>query len=98
MAERRTHGFWKGVLAGLLVAAAGLLALAWLHPPRPLMPPEVDPGALEAPAAPGQPDGVAGPEPAAAGETVPETGRETGRETPKIADAPVSESAPEPAD
>ncbi len=60
--ERATHGFWKGILSGLVVAAAGLLALAWLYPPRPLLPPEIDPGALEAPAAPGQPQGAAEPE------------------------------------
>ena len=91
MAEGRTHGFWKGLLVGLLVAAAGLLALAWVNPPRPLMPPEVDPGALEAPAAPGQPDGAAALEPAATGPAPVSQ-----REAPKIADAPASESAPDP--
>jgi hypothetical protein len=95
VAERRTHGFWKGLLVGLLVAAAGLLALAWLYPPRPLIPPEVDPGALQAPAAPGQPDGAASLAPAGTG-AAPAPRRETAREAPKIADAPASESAPDP--
>ena len=57
MAKPATYGFWRGALAGLVVAAAGALALAWVYPPRPLLAPEVDPGALEAPAAPGQPAG-----------------------------------------
>jgi hypothetical protein len=75
-----------------VLAAAGLVALAWFFPPLPLLPPEVDPGALQAPAAPGQPDGVAGRRPAATGpEPAPAP------EKPQIADAPALEAAPSPA-
>ena len=42
-------------------------------------------------AAPGQPDGMSGPEPATTGSMPAPV-----RETPKIADAPASESAPDP--
>ena len=88
-AERRTHGFWKGFLTGLVLAAAGLLALAWLNPPRPLLPPEVDPGALEAPAAPDQPQGAAEPVAPGAQALLPPAPA-----TPLIADAPAPDPAP----
>ena len=96
MAERRTRGFWKGFFTGLLLAAAGLLALAWFHPPQPLLPPEMDAGALEPPAAPGQRDGTTGPETAAAtaaagGMPVPVPAE------PTFADLPAPAAPPEPA-
>ncbi len=50
-----SHGFWRGVLAGLLVAAAGLLALALAYPPEPLRQPEITPGSTLPPAAPAAP-------------------------------------------
>ncbi len=50
-----THGFWRGFFSGLVLAAAGLLALAWFHPPVPFLPPEVSPDKLVAPGAPSQP-------------------------------------------
>ena len=89
MAKPATYGFWRGFFVGLVLAAAGVLALAWVYPPRPLMPPEVDPRALEAPAAPGQPDGVTAPAPAE-----PSPGPATGPATPQIGDAPASDAVP----
>ena len=62
MAKPATYGFWRGFFVGLVLAAAGALALAWVYPPRPLLAPEIGAGALEAPAAPGQPRGAAEPE------------------------------------
>ncbi|HET9069523.1 MAG TPA: hypothetical protein VFN28_12825 [Amaricoccus sp.] len=104
VAERRTRGFWKGFLTGLVLAAAGLLALAWFYPPRPLLPPEVDPRALAAPAAPGQPDGVTAPAPAEprsapreAPRSAPRSGPAPVPATPQIGDAPASEAVPTPA-
>jgi hypothetical protein len=55
----RTRGFWQGLIAGLLLAAAAALALAWLFPP--LQPPEVAPGSLVAPPAPEPPGSVGAP-------------------------------------
>ena len=62
MAKPATYGFWRGFFVGLVLAAAGVLALAWVYPPRPPSPPEIGAGALEAPSAPGQPQGAAEPE------------------------------------
>lgn len=91
MAERRTHGFWAGLLTGILLSLAGLLALAWLHPPVPLLPPDVDAGALEAPAGPGQPESAAEPAvPRAEGMLAPTPAK------PLIADVPAPEAAPRP--
>ena len=62
MARRTGSGFWSGLLTGLVVAALAALALAWIYPP--LQPPALDDGALDAPAAPGAPEGGAvAPEP-----------------------------------
>jgi hypothetical protein len=52
--------FWRGVLFGLVLAAAGLIALALAYPPVPAEPPALAPGALSAPAAPAEPDAPAG--------------------------------------
>jgi hypothetical protein len=87
--QAKTHGFWRGFLAGLVLAAAALLALAWLYPPKPLMPPEVDAGALEAPGAPGRPEVAA--EPAAPG---PEDALPAAPAAPAIAGSPAPEAAP----
>ena len=59
MARRREgRGFWAGFLTGLGIAALAGLALAWVYPP--LQPPAVDAGMLEAPRAPGTPEGGPG--------------------------------------
>ena len=52
MARGGRRGFWRGVLAGLVLAAAAALALAVAFPPRPLLPPEISPGTLAVPPAP----------------------------------------------
>ena len=88
--ERATYGFWKGFLTGLVLAAAGLLALAWVYPPQPLMAPEIGAGALEAPAAPGQPQGAAEPEAPRSDALLPSAPAK-----PLIADAPAPDAAPE---
>jgi hypothetical protein len=56
-----THGFWRGFLSGLVLAAAGLLALAWFYPPGRSTPPEAGAGAVEAPGAAGGTEDAAGP-------------------------------------
>ena len=89
MATQATHGFWRGFLTGLVLAAAAALALAWLYPPRPLLPPEVDAGALEAPGAPGRPEAAA--EPAA---PRPEGALPSAPAAPAIAASPAPEADP----
>ena len=59
-AQARSGGFWRGVFTGLVVAAVLAAALAWLFPP--LRAPEIPPGTLDAPAAPGTPVGQAAPQ------------------------------------
>jgi hypothetical protein len=56
---RRTggRGFWAGFFTGLAIVVLAGLALAWIYPP--LQPPALDDRALEAPGAPGAPDGTA---------------------------------------
>ena len=73
-----------GFFVGLVLAAAGMLALAWVYPPRPPRPPEIGAGALEAPSAPGQPQGAAEPEAPRSGDALlpPAPAK------PLIADAP----------
>lgn len=57
--QAAAHGFWRGVFTGLVIAAALAAALAWFFPP--LRAPEIPPGTLDAPSAPGTPDGQAAP-------------------------------------
>jgi hypothetical protein len=59
--QRRTYGFWRGVLAGIVVTLAAVLALAWAFPP--LRAPEVDDAMQVAPAPPGAPAAAATPGP-----------------------------------
>jgi hypothetical protein len=92
-AQPATHGFWRGFLVGLILAAAGVLALAWFYPPRPLLPPEVDAGALEAPGAPGLPAGAAEPAPPG-----PEGALPAAPTAPAIAGNPAPDAAPEMTD
>ena len=56
--QRGTYGFWRGVLAALVVVIVAALALAWLYPP--LRAPEVDEGMQVPPAPPSAPPGVLG--------------------------------------
>jgi hypothetical protein len=60
--ERDASGFWPGFLTGTLLAAAIGLALAWVFPPVPTLPPEVAPEALVPPVAPDRPADPAEPE------------------------------------
>jgi hypothetical protein len=61
MAERpRTRGFWRGVLAGLVLSALAALVLAFLFPP--LQPPEITPGTETAPDAPRAPGSAVEPQ------------------------------------
>ena len=90
MAKPATYGFWRGFFVGLVLAAAGVLALAWVYPPRPLTPPEIGAGALEAPSAPGQPQGAAEPEAPRSEALLPPAPAK-----PLIADAPAPDAAPE---
>lgn len=59
--QPRGRGFWRGFFTGLVLAALGLVGLAVAFPP--LQPPEVPEGSQQAPSAPGQPQGMAGPAP-----------------------------------
>ena len=61
MAAQTGRGFWRGFFTGIVLVAAAGLALAWVYPPVPATPPQVAPTSLEAPPAPGQPEGVAEP-------------------------------------
>ena len=61
-AKTEKGGFWRGFLLGLVLAAAGLLALALAFPPVPATPPEIDPAAASGPAAPASPALGAAPE------------------------------------
>lgn len=95
--QRGTHGFWRGILAGIVVAIAAALLLAWVYPP--LRAPEVDNGMQVPPAPPGVPGGAAEAIP------TPATDAPAGfgalpppvPETPRIVGAPASEAAPTPA-
>jgi hypothetical protein len=85
-----TYGFWRGFVIGLVLAAAAVLALAWFYPPKPLLPPEVDAGALEPPDAPGRPEAAA--EPAA---PRPESELPAAPAAPSISESPGPEAAPD---
>ena len=61
MARARTRGFWRGFLAGIVLAALAGLAAAWFLPPVPATPPAVTPGSLMAPQPPDQPQAVSEP-------------------------------------
>jgi hypothetical protein len=58
--QARGRGFWRGFFTGLILAVLGAVGLAIAFPP--LQPPEVPEGSLQAPAAPGRPEGIAEPE------------------------------------
>ena len=62
--QRGTHGFWRGVLTGLVLSLVAALTLAWFFPP--LRAPVVDDAMQVPPAPPGAPAGTA-PDPAAPG-------------------------------
>jgi hypothetical protein len=61
--HRRTHGFGRGVLAGLVLVLMMVLAALWLFPP--LLAPEIEADAMAPPGAPAEPapGGAAGPAP-----------------------------------
>lgn len=86
----RTHGFWAGFFAGLVVSALAATALALLNP-LPSFPPEVSSGALEAPAAPEAPSAQGILAPAAPG---PLTGDAAAPELPPAPAADPFENSP----
>ncbi len=94
-ASVRSVGFWRGFLAGLGVAALGLLALALAYPPVPAAPPALAPEAAIAPAPPARPvsrsapvTGVLGP--AAPGPLVSDRPAATPTRAPNPSLAPIS--------
>ena len=88
--ERATHGFWKGFLTASCWRRRGSPRWRGSYPPRPLMAPEIGDGALEAPAAPGQPQGAAEPEAPRSEALLPPAPAK-----PLIADAPAPDAAPD---
>lgn len=83
--ERRTRGFWRGLLTGLLLVIGLALVGAWLFPP--LRAPVVTVDSLEPPSAPAMPDGTVPEVPQAA---VPD-------EAGAVPDAPPEAPVPAPA-
>jgi hypothetical protein len=82
-----TRGFWRGLLTGLLLAAAAGLALAWLFPP--LRPPEVAGEALVPPEPLAPPGAVAEPPRAGGGGLLPPPAG-----APLVAGRPAPEASP----
>jgi hypothetical protein len=62
VARRRTKGFWRGLVTGLLLAAAAAIGLTIAYPPMVFTRPEMTPGNELAPNAPQQPGGGTVPE------------------------------------
>ena len=58
-----THGFWRGMLTGLILAALTAAVLAYFFPPLIFAPPVIAPEATTAPGGAEGPDGASGPAP-----------------------------------
>ena len=85
----RGAGFWKGLVAGILVSAVVALLLAYLFPPTRYLAPDVPAGGGAAPDVPGAPSAIVRPRAPGAGGVLPDPAR-----APLIATRPAAEPSP----